>query len=64
MVILLILDGNYAAFGKVIEGMGVVDSIAQVETDNKDKPKKDMKIKAISVDTFGVNYNEPVKYTK
>ena len=58
------LDGNYAAFGKVIEGMDVVDSIAQVETDNKDKPKKDMKIKSISVDTFGVNYNEPVKYTK
>jgi len=58
------LDGNYAAFGKVIEGMDVVDSIAQVDTDSKDKPKKDVKIKSISVDTFGVNYNEPVKYTK
>ncbi len=58
------LDGDYAAFGKVIEGMDVVDSIAQVETNSKDKPKKDVKIKSISVDTFGVSYNEPVKYTK
>lgn len=58
------LDGDYAAFGKVIEGMDVVDSIAQVETDSKDKPKKDVKIKSILVDTFGVNYNEPVKYIK
>jgi len=58
------LDGDYAAFGKVIEGMDVVDSIAQVETDSKGKPKKDVKIKSISVDTFSVNYNEPVKYTK
>ena len=58
------LDGDYAAFGKVIEGMDVVDSIAQVETDSKDKPKKDVKIKSISVDTFGVNYKEPVKYIK
>ena len=58
------LDGDYAAFGKVIEGMDVVDSIAQVETNSKHKPKKDVKIKSISVDTFGVSYNEPVKYTK
>ncbi len=58
------LDGDYAAFGKVIEGMDVVDSIAQVETGSDDRPKKDIKIKFISVDTFGVTYNEPVKYTK
>lgn len=58
------LDGKYAAFGKVIEGLDVVDSIAQVETDGNDKPKKDVKIKSITVDTFGVNYNKPVKYTK
>jgi peptidyl-prolyl cis-trans isomerase B (cyclophilin B) len=58
------LDGDYAAFGKVIEGMDVVDSIAQVETDSKDKPKKDIKIKSITVDTFDVSYNEPIKYTK
>jgi len=58
------LDGDYAAFGKVIEGMDVVDSIEQVETGNDDRPKKDIKIKSISVDTFGVTYNEPVKYTK
>jgi len=58
------LDGDYAAFGKVIEGMDVVDSIAQVETGSDDRPKKDIKIKSISVDTFGVTYNEPVKYTK
>ncbi len=58
------LDGDYAAFGKVIEGMDVVDSIAKVETGSDDRPKKDIKIKSISVDTFGVTYNEPVKYTK
>ncbi len=58
------LDGDYAAFGKVIEGMDVVDSIAQVETGSDDRPKKDIKIKSISVNTFGVTYNEPVKYTK
>ena len=58
------LDGDYAAFGKVIEGMDVVDSIAQVETGSNDRPKKDIKIKSITVDTFGVTYNEPVKYTK
>lgn len=58
------LDGDYAAFGKVIEGMDVVDSIAQVETGSNDRPKKDIKIKSIRVDTFGVTYNEPVKYTK
>ncbi|WP_346929352.1 peptidylprolyl isomerase [Clostridium sp.] len=58
------LDGDYAAFGKVIEGMDVVDSIAQVETGSNDRPKKDVKIKSITVDTFGVTYKEPVKYTK
>lgn len=58
------LDGDYAAFGKVIEGLDVVDSIAQMETGSNDKPKKDIKIKFITVDTFGVNYNEPVKYIK
>jgi len=58
------LDGDYAAFGKVIEGMDVVDSIAQVETGSNDRPKKDIKIKSITVNTFGVTYNEPVKYTK
>ncbi|GAA0766302.1 peptidylprolyl isomerase [Clostridium subterminale] len=58
------LDGDYAAFGKVIEGMNVVDSIAQIETGSNDRPKKDIKIKSITVDTFGVTYNEPVKYTK
>ncbi|WP_346935279.1 peptidylprolyl isomerase [Clostridium sp.] len=58
------LDGDYAAFGKVIEGINVVDSIAQIETGSNDRPKKDIKIKSITVDTFGVTYNEPVKYTK
>ncbi|WP_346916091.1 peptidylprolyl isomerase [Clostridium sp.] len=58
------LDGDYAAFGKVIEGMDVVDSVAQVETGSNNRPKKDIKIKSITVDTFGVTYNEPVKYTK
>lgn len=55
------LDGSYAAFGKVIEGIDVVDKIANVETNSQDKPTKDVKIKNISVETFGVNYKEPEK---
>src|SRR6056297_2242145 len=44
------LDGDYAAFGKIIEGMDVVDEIASVETDMNDKPLKDQKIKSIDID--------------
>lgn len=57
------LDGDYAAFGKVIEGMEVVDDIAATDTNSNDKPATDMKIKSISVDTFGVKYNEPIHYS-
>ncbi|WP_299088475.1 peptidylprolyl isomerase [uncultured Metabacillus sp.] len=55
------LDGEYAAFGKVTEGMDVVDQIVNVETDQQDKPLEEQKIKHIKVDTFGVDYPEPEK---
>lgn len=50
------LDGQYAAFGKVLEGMDVVDAIAAVETDANDKPVSDVVIARITVDTKGVEY--------
>ena len=56
------LDGGYAAFGKVIEGMEVVDAIAAVATDYNDRPKTEQRMKKVSVDTFGVDYPEPKKY--
>ncbi|MFR4440441.1 MAG: peptidylprolyl isomerase, partial [Hungatella sp.] len=55
------LDGAYASFGKVIEGMDVVDKIAEVRTDYSDRPMKDQKIKSVTVDTFGETYPEPEK---
>ncbi len=55
----LFLDGEYAAFGKVIEGMDVVDHIAEVPTNSADKPLEDQQIKKVTVDTFGVEYPEP-----
>ncbi|MCI9541304.1 MAG: peptidylprolyl isomerase [Lachnospiraceae bacterium] len=55
----LFLDGEYAAFGKVIEGMDVVDRIAEVPTNSADKPLEDQQIKKVTVDTFGVEYPEP-----
>lgn len=55
------LDGPYAAFGKVIEGMDVVDAIASVKTNSQDKPLQDQVIDSIRVDTFGVEYGEPEK---
>ena len=55
------LDGEYAAFGKVIEGIEVVDKIAAVETVAQDKPKEDVKMKKVTVDTFGVKYKEVEK---
>ncbi len=54
------LDGNYASFGKVVEGLEVVDKIADVRTDLSDKPEEDQVIKSITVDTFGEEYAEPV----
>ncbi len=53
------LDGEYAAFGKVIEGMDVVDAIASVETDYSDRPMDDQRIAHMKADTFGVEYPEP-----
>lgn len=55
------LDGAYAAFGKVIEGMEVVNKIAITATDYSDRPLEDQKIASMTVDTFGVEYPEPEK---
>lgn len=55
------LDGSYAAFGKVIEGMEIVNSIAETATDYSDRPLEEQKIKSMTVDTFGVDYPEPDK---
>ena len=55
------LDGQYAAFGKVIEGMEVVNAIAEVVTDYSDRPLEEQKMKSVTVETFGVEYPEPVK---
>ena len=56
------LDGQYAAFGKVTEGLDVVDKIASVKTDYSDRPITEQKIKSITVDTMGETYEEPEKY--
>lgn len=53
------LDGAYAAFGKVTEGLDIVDKIAETPTDYGDRPLSDQKIKKVTVDTFGVEYPEP-----
>lgn len=53
------LDGQYAAFGKVTEGMDVVNEIAQCDTDFSDKPLDPQVIKSITVETFGVEYPQP-----
>ena len=55
------LDGAYAAFGKITEGMNIVDKIANERTDYSDRPLKEQKIKSMTVDTFGVEYPEPEK---
>lgn len=53
------LDGAYAAFGQIIEGMDIVNKIADVRTDYSDRPMKEQKIKNITVETFGETYPEP-----
>ncbi len=53
------LDGAYAAFGKVIEGMDVVNRIAQVDTDYSDRPIEPQVMKTVSAETFDVEYQEP-----
>lgn len=55
------LDGQYAAFGKVIEGMDIVNAIAECDTDFSDKPLDPQVIKTMTVETFGVSYPEPEK---
>ncbi len=55
------LDGAYAAFGMVIEGMDVVNKIAEVRTDWSDRPLKEQKIASMTVETFGEEYPEPEK---
>ncbi len=55
------LDGQYAAFGKLIEGIDVVDKICAVRTDYNDRPRTPQVMKKVTVDTFGVEYAEPVK---
>lgn len=55
------LDGSYAAFGKVIAGMDVVNEIAETKTDFEDRPKEEQKIVKVTVDTKGVEYPEPEK---
>ena len=56
------LDGDYAAFGKVIEGMDVVDAIATCATDRSDRPLDDQVMKKVTVDTHGVKFPEPIQY--
>ena len=55
------LDGQYAAFGKVIEGMEVADAIVSAKRDWNDKPRQPQHMKKVTVDTFGVDYPEPEK---
>ena len=56
------LDGAYAAFGKITEGMDVVNKIAETNTDYSDRPMEPQVMKKVTVDTFGVEYPAPEKY--
>ncbi len=58
------LDGEYAAFGKVIEGMDVVNEIALTPTTWGDRPKVAMVMESVTVDTLGVDYPEPKTLNK
>lgn len=58
------LDGSYAAFGKVTEGMDVVNSIAETATDYSDRPLEPQIMKTVTVDTFGETYPEPEKLAR
>ncbi len=55
------LDGGYAAFGKVIEGMDIVNKIAETATDYSDRPLEEQRIKSVTAETFGEYYPEPDK---
>ena len=56
------LDGQYAAFGSVIDGMDVVDEIAKCNTDYNDKPLRDQIMEEVTVDRNGEEYDEPDHY--
>ncbi|MGN0818388.1 MAG: peptidylprolyl isomerase [Candidatus Coproplasma sp.] len=56
------LDGQYAAFGKVTQGIETVDKIASVATNSQDRPRIEQIIKSIRVETFGVEYPAPIKF--
>lgn len=53
------LDGAYAAFGKITEGMDIVNKIAETATDYSDRPLEEQKMKKVTVETFGEEYQEP-----
>ena len=53
------LDGAYAAFGKVTEGMDMVNKIAETDTDFRDRPLDEQKIASMTVETFGTEYPQP-----
>ena len=55
------LDGQYASFGKIIEGMEAVNAIAECDTDFSDKPLDPQVIKSVTAETFGTEYPEPEK---
>ena len=55
------LDGSYAAFGKIIEGMDIVIKIAETDTDYSDRPLDEQKMKKVTADTMGTEYPEPEK---
>lgn len=55
------LDGQYAAFGKVVEGMEEADRIVSVKRDYNDRPREDQRMKRVTVDTFGKDYGEVEK---
>ena len=55
------LDGDYAAFGKIIEGMDIINKIAETKTGRNDRPVEDQVMDTVTVDCFGVEYPEPTK---
>ncbi len=56
------LDGAYASFGKIIEGMDIVNKIAAVDTNRADKPLDEQKMKSVTVELFGEKYDQPEKF--
>lgn len=55
------LDGQYAAFGKVVEGLEVADAVVGADRDRADRPRRDQRMKSVTVETFGVEYPAPEK---